>query len=110
MNSPTAIGVAGHFGPCLAVLLSLHNLPVAAVWAFTAANESFMYTRESVPVYTLTMCWGGPLSLAGAVAGLAAAAFGRPAWRKWWWACVAVNVAGLVINCGGFLGLMGGGG
>jgi hypothetical protein len=90
----------------LAILLALPNFGVVGVWVFTAVNDWYLYTRESVPVYSLTMCGGGPVSVVGLVAGLAGLTAGRPVDRCWWWGCVAANGAGLFVNCAGFIGYM----
>ncbi len=101
MDEPNVVG-----GRWMALLFALPNFGVLAVWAFTVANEWYLYTRESIPVYSLTMCGGGPLSLIGLMAGLADLGSGRQADRRWWLGCVAANGFGLFVNCAGFIGYM----
>jgi hypothetical protein len=64
-----------------AFVLAVPNAGVIGVWAFTVANEWFLYTQESVPVFTLAIFGGGLAAHSGYAGRNATAAGGWPASR-----------------------------
>jgi hypothetical protein len=88
------------------VLLVLPNVGIFGVWVFTVANEWYLYTPESIPLYSLTMCGGGPVSLFGLMVSVIGLRAGRPSDHRWWWTSFAANGFGMFVNCAGFLGYM----
>jgi hypothetical protein len=88
----------------ITITLVVPNAAVLTVWAFTVANEWFLFRSESVAVYSITMCLGGPLSLVGLAIGALGLLTSRERWtQRCWWASLAINGAGLVANCLGFI-------
>jgi hypothetical protein len=88
----------------MTVLLVLPNVGIFGVWVFTVANEWYLYTPESIPLYSLTMCGGGPFSLFGLLVSVIGLRAGRPSDYRWWWTSLAANGLGMFVNCVGFLG------
>jgi hypothetical protein len=103
----TEVEIDWRFPLVLAILFAIPNWGVVGVWAFTFANEWFLHTQESVPVYSLTIFGGTLASLIGLAAGaLGLSAAREKRARRWWIATLAINAFGLAINCAGFVGYM----
>jgi hypothetical protein len=92
------------FSLVVAVVLALPNVGVIGVWGYTVVNEWFLYTRESIRVYSLTIFGGGLASLfGGAVSGAVGLCAREHRTRRAWLASFAVNGVGLGTNLWGFV-------
>jgi hypothetical protein len=89
--------------PRFALILATPSVGVIAVWIFTLTNEWFLYTQESVPVYSLTIEGGGIASLFGMAVSMIGLCNCDRRSRRWWQVSLVLNAAGLMANLMGFL-------